>query len=124
MGLLRSGAYEPPAAGVSAPDLSGSPLTERDSDKAPTAVGQQSRSEPRSVSGLVDPSIPPGPLNLVGLEPRVRAAASPTSRRNRPGASLPDSRAVQPRAYLAALERCRRAWARTQMQLELEVWPC
>jgi hypothetical protein len=92
MGLLRSGAYEPPAAVVSSPDL----------------------------SGLVDPSIPPGPLNLVRLEPGVRAAATPdVETEPDPGASLPGTAP----SSLTAMWECRRAWARTQQQLELEVWP-
>jgi hypothetical protein len=92
MGLLRSGAYEPPAAVVSAPDL----------------------------SGPVDPSIPPGPLNLVRLEPRALAAASPSvDRTSGPGTGLPSTVP----SSLTALWECRRAWGRVQQQLELEVWP-
>jgi hypothetical protein len=81
-------------------------------------------STPPSLSGPVDPSIPPGPLNLVGLGPQVRAAAPPDVETEPDlGAGLPVSRAAQPRAYLHALERCRQAWARTEDQLSLEVWP-
>jgi hypothetical protein len=76
-------------------------------------------SAPLSLSGSVDPSIPPGPLNLVRLEPGVRAAASPTSRHTRPGASLLGTAP----SSLTALWECRRAWGRVQQQIELDVWP-
>jgi hypothetical protein len=93
-GLLRSGAYEPPAAVVSAPDL----------------------------SRAVDPSIPPALLNLAADPgPSVsRDGATPERRQDSPNADS-TSRGLSPGS--AALRRCRRAWARTQMQLELEVWP-
>jgi hypothetical protein len=77
-------------------------------------------SAPLSLSGSVDPSIPPGPLNLVGLEPRALAAASPSvERTSGPGTGLPSTVP----SSLTALWECRRAWGRVQQQLELEVWP-
>jgi hypothetical protein len=95
----------------------------REGDAYETAGGGVSASS--SLSEAVDPSSdPPASLNLVGLGPQVRAAAPPDVETEPDlGAGLPVSRAAQPRAYLHALERCRQAWARTEDQLSLEVWP-
>jgi hypothetical protein len=83
----------------------------------PTSGG--SLASPPDLSAVGAPSL--AALPPVRLEPRARAAASPTSSRNtRPGTHLP---AGVP-SSLTAMWECRRAWARTQQQLELEVWPC
>jgi hypothetical protein len=80
-------------------------------------------SAPSLSEAAVDPPGTPsggGPAPPVRLEPRVRAAASPSvDRTSGPGTGLP----VTVPSSLTAMWACRRAWARTQQQLELEVWP-
>jgi hypothetical protein len=77
-------------------------------------------SAPPSLSGPGGIERAPSPLNLVRLEPRALAAASPSvERTSGPGTGLPSTVP----SSLTALWECRRAWSRVQQQLELEVWP-
>jgi hypothetical protein len=77
---------------------------------------------PPDLSAVGAPSLaalPPVRLEP-GSQPWVRAAASPSvDRTSGPGTGLP----VTVPSSLTAMWECRRAWAKTQMQLELEVWP-
>jgi hypothetical protein len=59
-------------------------------------------------------------MSRVAAVPWDRAAASPSvDRTSGPGTHLP----IGVPSSLTAMWACRRAWARTQQQLELEVWP-